>query len=127
MDFSAWSPSHTILVIVMVAVTVVGFIGQVAVLFHRTRQLEKQQDKQGEDLHRQGETFIHALERLENRIDKQGEDLHRQGETFIHALERLENRIDKRFEEVNQRLSSMDASIRQLNQNHIDHLSHHQS
>ena len=102
MDFSAWSPSHTILVVVMVAVTVVGFIGQVAVLFHRTRQLEKRQDKQGEDLHRQGEMFIHALERLENRIDK-------------------------RFEEVNQRLSSMDASIRQLNQNHIDHLSHHQS
>ncbi len=102
MDFSAWSPSHTILVVVMVAVTVVGFIGQVAVLFHRTRQLEKRQDKQSEDLHRQGEMFIHALERLENRIDK-------------------------RFEEVNQRLSSMDASIRQLNQNHIDHLSHHQS
>ena len=102
MDFSAWSPSHTILVVVMVAVTVVGFIGQVAILFHRTRQLEKRQDKQGEDLHRQGEMFIHALERLENRIDK-------------------------RFEEVNQRLSSMDASIRQLNQNHIDHLSHHQS
>ena len=102
MDFSAWSPSHTILVVVMVAVTAVGFIGQVAVLFHRTRQLEK-------------------------RPDKQGEDLHRQGEMFLHALERLENRIDKRFEEVNQRLSSMDASIRQLNQNHIDHLSHHQS
>ena len=102
MDSSAWSPSHTILVVVMVAVTAVGFIGQVAVLFHRTRQLEKRQDKQGEDLHRQGEMFLHALERLENRIDK-------------------------RFEEVNQRLSSMDASIRQLNQNHIDHLSHHQS
>ena len=102
MDSSAWSPSHTILVVVMVAVTAVGFIGQVAVLFHRTRQLEKRQDKPGEDSHRQGEMFLHALERLENRIDK-------------------------RFEEVNQRLSSMDASIRQLNQNHIDHLSHHQS
>ena len=109
MDFSAWSPSHTILVVVMVVVTAIGFIGQVVVLFHRTRQLEKRQDKQGEDLHRQGETFIHALERLENRIDK-------------------------RFGEVNQRLTDMQAEIRdvrsemrQLNQNHIDHLSHHQS
>ena len=109
MDFSAWSPSHTILVVVMVFITAVGFIGQVAVLFHRTRQLEKRQDKQGENLHRQGETFIHTLERLENRIDK-------------------------RFEEVNQRLTDMQAEIRdvrsemrQLNQNHIDHLSHHQS
>ena len=116
MDFSAWSPSHTLLVVVMVFVTAVGFIGQVAVLFHRTRQLEKRQDKQGEDLHRQGETFIHALERLENRIDKRFEE------------------VNHRFIEVNQRLTDVQAEMRdvrsemrQLNQNHIDHLSHHES
>ena len=41
MDFSAWSPSHTILVIVVV----VEFIGQVAVLFYRTGLLEKRIEK----------------------------------------------------------------------------------
>ena len=59
------------------------------------------------------------------RLKANTEQLQKQGETFVHAMERLEDRIDKRFEEVNQRLSSMDASIRQLNQNHIDYLSHH--
>ena len=97
MDFSAWSPSHTILALFVV----IGFIGQVAVLFYRTGQTEK-------------------------RIDKLEETIRQQGETFFHALERHEQRIDKRFEEMNQRLSSMDTSIRQLNQNHIDHLTHHQ-
>ena len=123
MDFSAWSPSHTILVVVMVFVTAVGFIGQVAVLFHRTRQLEKRQDKQGEDLHRQGETFIHALERLENRIDKRFEEVN-------HRF----TEVNQRFTEVNQRLTDMQTEIRdvrnemrQLNQNHIDHLAHHES
>ena len=49
-------------------------------------------------------------------------------------MERLEDRIDKRFEKVNQRITNMQSEIRdvrsemrQLNQNHIDHLSHHES
>ena len=37
MDFGSWSPSHTILVLFIVA----GFIGQVAVLFYRVGQTEK--------------------------------------------------------------------------------------
>ena len=91
MDFSAWSPPHTILVLVVF----VTFIGQVAIYFYRTAQNDK-------------------------KIGKQGE-------TFNHALERLEDRIDKRLVEVNQRLSDMDANIRQLNQNHIEHLNQHHS
>ena len=59
MDFSAWSPSHTILVLVVF----VTFIGQVGVYFYRTTQNDKKIDKQGG-------TFNHALERLEERIDK---------------------------------------------------------
>ena len=37
MDFGTWTPSHTILALFIV----VGFIGQVAVLFHRVGQTEK--------------------------------------------------------------------------------------
>ena len=37
MDFGSWSPSHTILVLFIVA----GFVGQMAVLFYRVGQTEK--------------------------------------------------------------------------------------
>ena len=97
MDFSAWSPSHTVIALF----AIVAFVGQVAIYFYRTAQNDK-------------------------KLDKQSEDIKQLGEMFFHALERHEQRIDKRFEEMNQRLASMDASIRQLNQNHIDHLTHHQ-
>ena len=67
------------------------------------------------------------------RLKANTEQLQKQGGTFVHAMERLEDRIDKGFEEVNQRLTDMQAEIRdvrsemrQLNQNRIDHLSHHE-
>ena len=66
MDFSAWSPSHTIIAIF----AAVGFVGQIAVLFYRTGLLERRIEKQGEDLRQLGETFFHALERHEDRVDK---------------------------------------------------------
>ena len=118
MDFS-WSASHTILVLFIIA----GFIGQVAVLFYRTRQLEKRQDKTDETIKQQGETFFHALERLEDRIDKRLSDI--QTETN-HRFTEVNQRLSDMQTETNQRLSDIEASIRQLNQNHIDHLTHHQ-
>ena len=78
MDFGTWSPSHTILVIVVV----VGFVGQVAVLFYRTGQIEK-------------------------RVAKLAADTRQQREEFIHAIERLEERTDKRFVEVNQQIAGL--------------------
>jgi predicted nucleic acid-binding Zn-ribbon protein len=98
MDFSSWSPSH----LIVAALAFATIIGQA----------------------------IAVLARLKANT----EQLQKQGETFVHAMERLEDRIDKRFEEVNQRLTDMQAEIRdvrsemcQLNQNHINHLSHHES
>ena len=102
MDWGSWSPSHTILVLFIVA----GFIGQVAVYFHRTSQNDKKIDKQGE-------MFFHALERLEDRMDKRLSDM--QAET------------NPRFTEMNQRLSDIEGNLRQLNQNHIEHLNRHHS
>ena len=46
MNFSAWSPSHTIFVIIVV----IGFIVQIAVNISRTGKLEERLDKQGEEL-----------------------------------------------------------------------------
>lgn len=71
MDFGSWSPSHTVLVLFIVA----GFIGQLAIYFYRTGQNDKKIDKQSEDIKQLGETFFHALERLEDRLDKRLSDM----------------------------------------------------
>ena len=142
MDFSAWSPSHTILVLFGIVV----FISQVGVYFYRTKQNDKKLDKQGEDLRlalkEQGETFFHAIERLEERMDKGFVEVNQQ---IVSVRDELRGEIqgvrdELRSEiggvrgeiadvrtEMNQRLSDMTAEISRMNQNHIDHLSHHKS
>ena len=84
-----------------------------------------------ERLEKQGETFVHAMERLDKRIDEERSEMstqvEKQGEMFVHAMERLENRIDKRVDEVRSEMSEIRSELSKLNQNHIDHLSHHQS
>ena len=105
MDFSAWSPSHLIVAALALATIIGPAIAVLTRLKAHTEQLQTQ-----------GETFVHAIERLEDRIDKRFKE------------------VNQRFTEVNQRLTDMQAEIRdvrsemrQLNQNHIDHLSHHES
>ena len=127
MDWGSWSPSHTILVLFIVA----GFIGQLAIYFYRTGQNDKKIDKQGE-------TFVHALERLEDRMDKRfSEMIAMSDKRFMEVNQRFDEtnqrigetnqRIDGLRSEMNQRLSDMDASIQQMNQNHIEHLNRHHS
>ena len=101
MDFSAWSPSHTILV----AVVIIGFIGQVAILFYRMRQHEKR------------------MERGEERAEKRDAELLAM---FDKRLGEVNQRIDGVRSEMNQRLSDMTNEISKLNQNHIDHLTRHE-
>ena len=134
MDWGSWSPSHTILVLFIVA----GFVGQLAIYFYRTGQNDKKIDKQGE-------TFVHALERLEERMDKRfSEMIAMSDKRFVEVNQRIgetnqrigetNQRIDGLRSEMNQRLSDMNTEIaevrsemRQLNQNHIDHLNRHHS
>ena len=120
MDFSAWSPSHTILVLFGIVV----FIGQVGVYFYRTKQNDKQLEKQGE-------TFFHAIERLEERMDKGFVEVNQQivsvRDELRGEIQGVRGEITNDRTEMNQRLSDMTAEISKLNQNHIDHLSHHES
>ena len=134
MDWGSWSPSHTILVLFIVA----GFVGQLAIYFYRTGQNDKKIDKQGE-------TFVHALERLEERLDKRfSEMIAMSDKRFVEVNQRFDEtnqrigetnqRIDGLRSEMNQRLSDMNTEIaevrsemRQLNQNHIEHLNRHHS
>ena len=112
MDFSAWSPSHLIVAALALATIIGQALAVLARLKVNTEQLQKQ-----------GKTFVNAMERLEDRIDKRFEEVNQRFTEVNH-----------RFTEVNQRLTDMQAEIRdvrsemrQLNQHHIDHLSHHQS
>ncbi len=102
MDLGPWSPAHTILALFIVA----GFIGQVAVYFHRTTQNAKR------------------IERLEERMDKR----------FADLINTMNQGFSDVRSEMNQRLSDMQVEIRdvrlelsKLNQNHIDHLNRHHS
>ena len=132
MDFSAWSPSHTILVIVVV----VGFIGQVVVLFYRTGLLEKQIEKQGGDIRQQGETFFHAIERLEDRMDKRFAEVISQVQTDILSVRTeiadvrseiagVRQDMNQQIAGVREEVADVRKEISKLNQNHIDHLTYH--
>lgn len=59
MDFSTWSPVHTI----FLCVFVLGFIGQLATLLHQTAKLEKRMVTQYDELRRQ-------RQRLDKRFDE---------------------------------------------------------
>ena len=107
MDFGSWSPAHTILALFIV----LGFIGQVTVLFYRVGQTEKR------------------LARSEERAEKRDAELLAMIDKRIGEVNQ---RIDGLRSEMNQRLSDMQGEIRdvrlemsKLNQNHIDHLTHH--
>ncbi len=113
MDFSAWSPSHLIVAGLAFATIIGQTIAVLARLKTTTERLEKHVEKQGE-------SFVHALERFEDRVDKR----------FVEVNQRIDQvrtEIGDVRTEMNQRLSDMTGEISKLNQNHIDHLSHHES
>ena len=136
MDFGTWSPSHTILVIVVV----VGFVGQVVVLFYRTGQTEKRVDKLAADIRQQREDFIHAIERLEERTDKRFVEVNQQiiglglemsqqitglRSEMNQQITGLRSEMNQRISEVRDEISGVRDEISKLNQNHIEHLTHH--
>ena len=107
MDFSAWSPSHTIIVIFGIA----AFIGQVAVYFHRTAQNDKKLDKLGE-------TLCHTIERFEDQMDKRLVEMNKR-------IDETNQRIDAARVDTTSQIESVRTEISKLSQNHIDHLTRH--
>ena len=81
-----WSPSH----LVVAAIAVATIVGQLIIVLTRLKT---------------------TTERLEKQIDKQSENMRQMGEMFFRALERLEGRMDKRFVEVNQRIDETNQRI----------------
>ena len=106
MDFSAWSPSHTILVAITLATFGVQLIVILMSLKIRTERLEQRQDKTDNQIETVKLEMTKQISEVRSEMNQGFSDLRG---------------------EMNQRLSDMDASIRQLNQNHIDHLTRHDS
>jgi len=102
MDFSAWSSSHLIVAALALATIIGQAIAVLARLKANTEQLQKQ-----------SETFVHAIERLEDRMDK-------------HFVE-VNQRISEVRSELKTEMSEIRSELSKMNQNHIDHLSHHES
>ena len=93
MDFSAWSPSYTMMAIFVAAM----FIGQITVLLLCTGRLGKRLNKQADDLRE-------LRDRLEDRID-QGID------NFNQPVVRMRKE-----------LSDVRIAINKLNQSDIEYL-----
>ena len=104
MDFSQWSPSH----LLVVAIILLAFGGQLIAILTYLKLTAKQHSAEIKQI---ADAIIRQGERLEDRIDK---------------------RVDEIRVEMNQRLSDVQSEIRdvrtelsKLNQNHIEHLTHH--
>ena len=146
MDFSAWSPSHTILVAFIAA----GFIGQVIISLYRVGQLEKRMAR-NEDLAEKRHVELHAT--LDKRIGEVNQRIsteiggvkdeiagvrdeiagvhQRISSTEIGGVKdeigSLRSEMNQRFSEVHSEIRDVRTELSKLNQNHIDHLIHHQS
>ena len=110
MDFASWSPSHTLLVLVVI----IGFIGQVAVFFYRTAQNDKRIDEVKAEVN-QG--FSDMRSEMSHRFsDVQSE---------IRDVRKEISDVRKEISDVRKEISDVRTELSKLNQNHIDHLTHH--
>ena len=103
MDFGTWSPSHTILVLVVL----VAFIGQVAVYFYRTAQNDKK------------------IERLKELMDKRFELMDKRFVEVISTINQQTSVVRSEISDVRGEIRDVRLEMSKLNQNHIDHLTHH--
>ena len=96
MDFASWSPSHTILVLFIIG----GFIGQIAVFFYRTAQNDK-------------------------RIDEVKVAMNQGFSDMRSEMDHRFSDVQSEIRDVRKEISDVRTELSKLNQNHIDHLTHH--
>ena len=124
MDFSAWSPSHLIIAGLAFATIIGQAIAVLARLKNSTERLEKQ-----------SELFYHALNKRIDEVNQQIMGIREELRSEIRAVrdeihdvrEDLRSEMNQRFSEVHSEIRDVRIELSKLNQNHIDHLTHHQS
>ena len=114
MDFGTWSPSHTILVFAVF----VAFIGQVAVYFYKTGQNTKRLERLEE---RMDKRFAELISTMNQQIsDVRGEINHQ-----ISVVRSEISDVRGEISDVRGEIRDLRLEMSKLNQNHIDHLTHH--
>ena len=114
MDFASWSPSHTILVLFIVG----GFIGQIAVFFYRTAQNDKRIDEVKVAMN-QG--FSDMRSEMNHRFSEMRSEMNHR---FLEMNHRFSD-VQSEIRDVRKEISDVRTELSKLNQNHIDHLTHH--
>ena len=106
MDFSAWSPSHTILVAITLLALGAQLIAILVSLKINTKRLEDSVDK------------------IDTKIDVVQSDIRKE---IRDVRDELRGEIRDVRTEMNQQIGSVREELSKLNQNHIDHLTRHES
>ena len=124
MDFSAWSPSHTLLV----AITLLGFGVQLIVILVslkiRTQRLEQRQDKTDNQIETAKLEMTKQISEVRSEMNQGFSDL--RGE-ISGVRDELRDEIRDVRTEMNQQVGSVREELSKLNQNHINHLTRHDS
>ena len=124
MDFSAWSPSHTILVAITLGTFGVQLIVILISLKIRTKRLEDSVDK-----------IDTKIDVIQSEIRKEVRDVREELRGEIHGvrdelrgeIQGVRGEIADVRTEMNQQIGSVREELSKLNQNHIDHLTRHDS
>ena len=109
MDFGTWSPSHTILALFIVA----GFIGQVGVLFYHVGQTEKRLTRSEERAEKRDAELLAMIDKRISEVNQR--------------IDGLRSEMNQRFSDMQGEINDVRMEIRQMNQNHIEHLNRHHS
>ena len=121
MDFASWSPSHTILVLVVI----IGFIGQVAVLFYRTSRLEKRAEKTDRRVDDVINTMNQGFSDIRSEMNHRFSDVQSEIRDVRKEISDVRSELNQQIGEVRTEIVGVRDEISKLNQNHIDHLTHH--
>ena len=117
MDFSAWSPSHTILVAITLLALGAQLIAILVSLKINTKRLEDSVDK-----------IDTKIDVVQSEIRKEIRDVHDELRGEINGVrDELRGEIRDVRTEMNQQIGSVREELSKLNQNHIDHLTRHDS
>ena len=120
MDFSAWSPSHLIIAGLAFATIIGQAITVLARLKSSTERLEKQ-----------SEFFYHALNKRIDEVNQQiagiREELRSETHETRNEIHNVREELRSEIHETRNEIRDVRTELSKLNQNHIDHLTHHQS
>ena len=124
MDFSAWSPSHTLLLVITLLAFGVQLIVILISLKIRTERLEKRQDTTDNRIESIKLEITKQIS--ETRIELRGEirDVH---EELRGEIRDVRTELKTEIQGVRGEIADVRTELSKLNQNHIDHLTRHDS